>query len=127
MYRAEWTKEETQRVVAYIALEEKPQVEKIKEPKNLKRPRRREPLTRKQIIHLHQALGHTHPDKIKDMVKKTKMWDENTIKAIDNLTQCEVCAVEHSRLPRPRIAAPRAVSHNHIVNNKIRDSSRNNY
>ena len=28
VYRAEWTKEETQRVVAYIALEEKPQVKK---------------------------------------------------------------------------------------------------
>ena len=36
VYRAEWTKEETQRVVTHIALEKKPQVEKIKEPKNLK-------------------------------------------------------------------------------------------
>ena len=124
VYRAEWTKEETQRVVAYIALEENPQVEKIKEPKNLKRPRRRKPLTRKQIIHLHQALGHAHPDKIKDMVKKTKMWDENTIKAIDDLTQCEVCAVEHSRLPRPRVAAPRAVSHNHILAIDLKENRR---
>ena len=79
------------RVVTFIALEKKPQIEKIKEPKSLKRQRMREPLTRKQIIHLHKALGHAHPDKIKEMVKKTRMWDEKTITAIEDLTQCKVC------------------------------------
>ena len=99
-------------------------MEKIKEPGRLRKPGRKKPLTREQIIHLHQALGHVHPDKIKDMVKKAKMWDDNTIKAIDDLNQCEVCAVEHNRLPRPRIAAPRAVSHNHIVAIDLKENRR---
>ena len=58
VYRAKWTKEETQRIVTYIAREKNPRVEKIKEPKKLKMQKIKEPLTRKQIIHLHQALGH---------------------------------------------------------------------
>ena len=90
-------------------------MEKIKEPKNLKRPRQREPLTRKQIIHLHQALGHAHPDKIRDLVKKTKMWDNNTINAIDDLNRCEICAAEHSRMPDPKEVGPKTIGHNHIL------------
>ena len=71
VYKAEWTKEETQKVVAYVAREKNPRVEKIKKPGKLKRPRERKPLTKEQIIHMHQALGHAHPDKIRDLVKKT--------------------------------------------------------
>ena len=93
VHRAKWTKEEVQKIVAYVALEKKPEMEKIKEPGKLRKPGKRKPLTRDQIIHLHQTLGHIHPDKIKDMVKKTKMWDDNTLKAIDDLNRCEVCAV----------------------------------
>ena len=93
--RAKWTKEDTQRAVTHIALEKKSQVEKI--------------------IHLHQTLDHAHPDKIENVVKKIKMWGENTVKAINDPTQCKVCAVEHSRLSRPSIAAPRAVSHKRIL------------
>ena len=124
VYRAEWSEEEIEKIVAYVALENEPQMERIKDPKGLRRPRRREPLTRNQIIHLHQALGHAHPDKIKEMVKKTKMWDDNTIKAIDDLAQCEVCAVEHNRLPRPRVSAPRAVNHNHILAIDLKENRR---
>ena len=115
---------EIQKVVASVALEKKTEMEKIKEPGKLRKPGRRKPLTRDQIIHLHQALGHIHPDKIKDMVKKTKMWDDNTLKAIDDLNRCEVCAVEHYRLPRPKIAAPRAISHNHILAIDLKENRR---
>ena len=106
VYKAEWTKEETQKVVAYVAREKNPRVEKIRKPGNLKRPRERKPLTKEQIIHMHQALCHVHPDKIRDMVKKTKRWDNNTIDAIDDLIQCEVCAAEYSRLPEPKAECP---------------------
>ena len=88
VYKAEGTKEETQRVMTYVALKKKPQEAKIKEPKNLKRPKRRELLTRKQTIHLHRFHSHVHHDNIKSVVKKKKMWDENTIKARDDLTRC---------------------------------------
>ena len=115
MYKAEWTQEEIQKVVAYVALEKNPQVEKIKEPRILKRSKRKKPLNRQQIIHLHQALGHIHPDKIKDLVKKTKMWNNNTINAIDDLNRCEICAAEHSRMPDPKEAGPKTIGHNHIL------------
>ena len=122
MHKAEWTKEKTQRVVTDIALKKKFQVEKIKKPKNLKKPKKKEPLTRKQTTHLHKALGQAHPDNIENVVKKTKMWDENTIKAIDDLIQCGVCAVGHSRLPRLRIAAPKVVSNSHILAIDIKEN-----
>ena len=46
VYRAEWNKEETEKIVAYVALEDEPQMERIKEPEGLRKPRRKEPLTR---------------------------------------------------------------------------------
>ena len=68
VYKADWTQEEIQKVVAYVALEKKPQMEKIKKPGILKKPKGKKPLNKQQVIHLHQTLGHIHPDKIKDLV-----------------------------------------------------------
>ena len=39
--QANWTKEETRKVVAYVAMEKKPKMEKIKEPGKLKEPGKR--------------------------------------------------------------------------------------
>ena len=85
VYRAKWTKDETQRLATYMAKEKNPWVEKIKETKKLKTQKMGEPLIRKQITHLHQAHGHAHPDRIRDMAKKTRMWDKNTIKTITGI------------------------------------------
>ena len=107
VYKAEWTQKEIQKVVAYVALEKKPKVEKIKKPGTLKRPRGKKPLKKQQVIHLHQSLGHIHPDKVKDLVKRTKMWNKNTLNAIDDLgvkhVQLNVakCQTQRKQDPRP--------------------------
>ena len=105
-------------------MEKKPKIEKIKEPKSLKTQRSKKPLTRTQIIHLHEALGHAHPDKIREMVKRTRMWDEKTITAIEDLTHCKVCIVRHGKLLKPRTAAPIAVGHNHILAIDIQENQK---
>ena len=124
VHRAKWTKEEVQKIVAYVAMEKKPEMEKIKEPGKLRKPGKRKLLTKDKIIHLHQTMGHLHPNKIKDLVKETKMWDNNTLKAIDDLNHCEVCAVEHNRIPRPKIAPPRAIGHNHVIAIDLKENRR---
>ena len=119
---ANWSQEENQRVVAYIARQEEADITKIKEPEKIPRPRRTEPLTKAQIVRLHQALGHANKDKIMTMVKATKLWNNETIRAIEDLADCEICAVEHNTLPRPRVGAPRAVTVNHIVAIDIKEN-----
>ena len=122
--KANWTKEEARKVVAYVAMEKKPKMEKIKEPGELREPGKGKPLTKDKIIHLHQTMGHLHPNRIKDLVKETKMWDNNTLKAINDLNHCEVCAVEHNRIPRPKIAPPRAIGHNHVIAIDLKENRR---
>ena len=113
--KAEWTQEEIQKVVAYVALEKKPQTEKIKKPGILKKPKGKKPLNKQQVIHLHQSLGHIHPNKVKDLVKRTKMWNNNTINAIDDLNRCDTCAAECSKMHDPKEAGPKSIGHNHIL------------
>ena len=120
----EWSLEENQKVVAYIAREEDADITKIRKPEEISKQKKSTPLTRAQIIRLHQALGHASKDKIKDMVKRTKLWNNETLQAIEELANCEICAVEHNRLPRPRVGAPRAVSVNHIVAIDIKENRR---
>ena len=124
--RADWTVREIKNIVTYIANENNPQVSKIRAPEEIKinRKKKNKPLTKIQINRLHQALGHCHRDKLRDMVKKANMFDDNTLKFIDDLANCEVCAVEHSRLPRPRIAAPRANNFNHILALDLKENKR---
>ena len=124
--QADWTVREIKNIVTYIANEDNPQVSKIRAPEEIKinRKKQNKPLTKIQINRLHQALGHCHRDKLKDMVKKANMFDDNTLKFIDDLVNCEVCAVEHSRLPRPRISAPRANNFNHILALDLKENKR---
>ena len=126
--KADWSQEETENVIAYIARERRPQIEKMKRPGILKKHKEKKPLSKQQVIHLHQSLGHIHPDKVKGLVKRTKMWNNNTINAIDDLNQCITCAVECSETSNSKEAEPKTIGHNHILaidlkqNHKYRDA-----
>ena len=124
--RADWTVSEVKKIVTYLAEEESPEISKLTNPTEIKTKQRkqRKPLNKQQIIRLHQALGHAHRDKIRDMVKSSKMFDDQTLKYIDDLAGCEVCAVEHNRIPRPRIAAPRSTNFNHVLAIDLKENKR---
>ena len=122
--KADWTIDETKKILTYLASTEEPEISKIMKPEIIKKMKLRKPLTKQQIVRLHQALGHAHRDKIKDMVKNAKMYDDNTLKHIEDLANCEVCAVEHNRLPRPRISAPRSSNFGHVVAMDLKENIR---
>ena len=122
--RADWTKVEIINIVSYLAKEQNPDISKIKAPNKIAYKKQTKALTKQQVNQLHQALGHAHRDKIKDMVKQTGLYDDNTLRYINDLKDCEVCAVEHNRLPRPRIALPRSTNFNHVLAIDLKENKR---
>ena len=112
---ADWSQEETEKVIAYIAKEKRPQVDKIRRPGILKKYKEKKPLSKQQVNHLHQSLGHIHPEKVKGLVKRTKMWNNNTMNAIDDLNRCKICAVECNKKPVSKEAGPKTIGLNHIL------------
>ena len=123
--RADWTDSQIQNIVTYIASEENNiDVRKIKKPERIRKTKMKEPLSRQQVFRLHQTLGHINKDRLKEMIMKTKFWNEETIKAVEEVENCEICAVEHNRLPRPKVAAPRSNNHNHIVSIDLKENTR---
>ena len=122
--RADWTKVEIINIVSYLAKEQNPDISKIKAPNKITYKKQTKALTKQQVNQLHQALGHAHRDKIKDMVKQAGLYDDNTLRYINDLKDCEVCAVEHNRLPRPRIALPRSTNFNHVLAIDLKENKR---
>ena len=112
---ADWSQEETEKVIAYIAKEKRPQIDKIKRPGILKKYKGKKPLSKQQVDHLHQSLGHIHPEKVKGLVKRTKMWNNNTMSAIDDLNRCKTCVVECNEKSVSKEAGPKTIGHNHIL------------
>ena len=124
--RADWTNSEVKNIITYFATEANPDVSVIKAPEKLNNKKLNKALTKQQIIRVHQSLGHAHRDKLKNMVKQTKLYDDNTLKFIDELKNCEVCAVEHNRPPKPKIALPRSSNFNHVVAIDLKENRRYN-
>ena len=122
----EWSDQEVDNIITYIASEDQPDISKIRAPEkiNNKNNKINKFLTKKQINHVHQALGHVHSKTLRDMVKRTKLYDDNTLKAIEDLKNCEVCAVEHNRPPKPKIALPRSTNFNHVLAIDLKENKR---
>ena len=122
--RADWTDYEIENIVSYLAAEKNPDIAKLTNPEEIKTRKQRKPLNKQQINRLHQALGHAHRNKIKQMVKSAGVYDDKTLKYIEDLADCEVCAVEHNRIPRPKISAPRSTNFNHILAVDLKENKR---
>ena len=73
------------------------------------------PLTKDQVIKLHHFWGHLHHEKLEKIVRNSGKYDQNTLKYIADLKDCEVCAVEARRIPKPKSTAPKSVSFNHLI------------
>ena len=108
--------------VADIIMQSEQQMEKVLITKHRKGDKK--PLSMKEVNKLHHVFGHAHPDKLKQIIKKSGKYDEVTLAAIENLKNCEVCQVENSRIPRPRIALPRSSAHNHVLCMDLKENKR---
>ena len=72
-------------------------------------------LTRKQIFKLHHVFGHIEVEKLSAFIKRAGKLDEKAKKVLEEAKDCDVCKVEGRRLPKPKIAFPKATNHNHLV------------
>ena len=58
------------------------------------------------------------------MIKSSGRYNDDTLKFIQELEQCQVCKVKNSRNPRPRIALPRSSNSNHVMDIDLKENKR---
>ena len=120
----DWNANYSNTVLNYLLLEKKnditaliinteKQLERVLISKHKKGDRK--PLTEEEIIKLHHTFGHVHPDKLKQIVIKASKHNQKTLAAIEKLRECEICQVENSRIPRPRVSLPRSSAFGHVL------------
>ena len=83
-----------------------------------------EALNQKDINKLHHLFGHAHPDKLEKLIKTSNRWDNTVKEKLNRLFSCEVCKVEGRRIPKPKVALPRAARHNHVVAVDLKENTR---
>ena len=129
----EWTEGFSNTAINYLISEEKKDLshllihsqadmEKVLLTKHRKGDKK--PLSPAEINKLHHTFGHVHPDKLKQIVKNAGKYNKETLAAIERLRDCEVCKVENSRLPRPRIALPRSSAFGHVLAMDLKENKR---
>ena len=60
-------------------------------------------LTRKDIIKLHHFFGHCTPQRLEKLVQKAGKWKPEHSKYLDEISKCQVCAVEAKRKTPNRV------------------------
>ena len=83
-----------------------------------------EQLKQKDINKLHHLFGHAHPDKLETLIKASSKWNDNVKNMLRKLLDCEVCKIEGRRIPKPKVALPRAAQHNHVVAIDLKENTR---
>ena len=131
-----WSQSDAADIVNYLISKATAEVYHVmsRQPRNLRPVNKRgakkarqaavKPLTAQEVNRLHQVFGHVNKNKLRDLVRKSGRCDDNTLLALDALDNCEVCAVENSRIPRPRVAFPRAANFNHVVTLDLKENRR---
>ena len=82
------------------------------------------PLRRKEVHKLHHFWGHIHPEKLKGIVKRSGKWNEETMRAIEELKNCEPCKVENKRPPKPKSTFQKSISFNHVIQIDLKENIR---
>ena len=126
----DWTKESASKLLSYVHLK-KPEFKEVvqrvyltKKTKNRGASKDNPPLNQKDINKLHHLFGHAHPDRLETLIRTAGRWQDNTKEMLAKLHDCEVCKVEGRRVPKPKIALPRAVKHNHVVSVDLKENTR---
>ena len=73
---------------------------------------------------MHHLFGHAHPDKLETLIKASSKWNDNVKNMLRKLLDCEVCKIEGRRIPKPKVALPRAARHNHVVAIDLKENTR---
>ena len=93
--------------------------------RSLKTKGRNQPnITKKHVTKLHHIFGHAHPEKLKSFLQRAGHKSPEIYKYLEDLKSCEVCRVEGRRIPKPKIAMPKATNHNHMVGIELRENRR---
>ena len=73
-------------------------------------------LSKKDINKLHHVFGHAGKDKLEALIKRAERWHGDIENYLQDIKKnCEVCKLEAKTSPRPNVAYPRAVHHNHVL------------
>ena len=83
-------------------------------------------LDEKDIKKLHHLFGHVSADKLKKFVAKTGKLSKEVAKVIEEiLSTCDACKKTRKKVPRPKVAIPRADAPNEIVTVDLKEYDRN--
>ena len=119
----DWQQQEMEDVLTYITKTKYPKQEEIFSECGKNRQTAK-PLRKKDILKVHQVLGHPSRDKLEKMIRKSSRCDEVTIEQLKILDKCEVCSVEGRKVPRPRVAMPKSNNFNHVVTIDLKENKR---
>ena len=107
--------------ISYITTEENPTYEAILDEKILfsKRYKKHagndQGLTRKDIIKLHHFFGHCTTQRLEKLIQKAGKWKPEHSEVLEEISKCQVCAVEAKRKSLPKTAIPRASNFNQLI------------
>ena len=83
-----------------------------------------QPLSQKEIIKLHHFFGHCSRDRLRDLIKNANRMGPDTERHLDLVKDCEVCKVESSKRPKPKVSMPRSTNFNHVVAIDLKENKR---
>ena len=93
--------------------------------KNRNRSKMNRPqLNQKDINKLHHLFGHAHPSQLESLIKTAGRWNDNVKAMVEKLSSCENCKIEGRRVPKPKVALPKASHHNHVVAADLKENTR---
>ena len=125
-----WNKESATSMLNYVKNDSKPSfsniVDSVYHVRKHKKHKKKndDSLNQKDINKLHHLFGHAHPDKLEKLIKVSSKWKDNVKEMLNKLLDCEVCKVEGRRIPKPKVALPRAAKHNHVAAVDLKENTR---
>ena len=125
----EWSKETASSLLNYVKFNKEPRFQNIVQnvyytKKSNKVKSNSNELNQKDINKLHQLFGHAHPDKLEKLIKSAGKLNDKVKEMLQKLMNCEVCKIEGRRVPKPKVALPKAAKHNHVVSADLKENTR---
>ena len=83
-------------------------------------------LSVKEIKKLHHLFGHVSADKLRKFLIKSGKITEDIEKVIEEIVStCDACIKTRKKVPRPKVAVPRAVAPNEIITIDLKEYDKN--
>ena len=81
-------------------------------------------LSRKDVEKIHHYFGHIRPDKVREIVRNSGRLTDEVDKYIDDLEDCDACRLHKNKVPRPKVAFPRAKDFNELVTVDLKENKK---